>query len=129
MTSCVCEQVTALNECVCVVCERVHTPIKRLTRMLVHHVPVYDCVCMHLCVCACVSAIDSARDGPILLLPSHRSYLDFLLISYIFFAYDLKCPFIAAGEEFAKMSLINHVLRKSGKCACVCVRIVCLLSN
>uniref|UniRef100_A0A0G4HW80 Phospholipid/glycerol acyltransferase domain-containing protein n=2 Tax=Chromera velia TaxID=505693 RepID=A0A0G4HW80_9ALVE len=52
--------------------------------------------------------------GPVLLLPSHRSYLDFLLVSLIAFAYDCKIPLIAAGEEFAKIGLINYVLRASG---------------
>lgn len=31
------------------------------------------------------------------LLPSHRSYMDFLLMSYILFTYDLALPVIAAG--------------------------------
>lgn len=36
-------------------------------------------------------------DQPVLYLPSHRSYLDFVLMSYICFAYDLEIPGIAAG--------------------------------
>lgn len=31
------------------------------------------------------------------LLPSHRSYMDFLLMSYILYTYDLALPVIAAG--------------------------------
>lgn len=31
------------------------------------------------------------------LLPSHRSYMDFLLMSYILYTYDLPLPVIAAG--------------------------------
>lgn len=34
---------------------------------------------------------------PVLYLPSHRSYADFVLMSYICFAYDLEIPGIAAG--------------------------------
>ncbi len=30
-------------------------------------------------------------------MPSHRSYLDFLLVSYIFYQYDLPLPVIAAA--------------------------------
>jgi len=31
-------------------------------------------------------------DQPVLLLPTHRSYLDFLLVSWILFTFDLKVP-------------------------------------
>ena len=36
-------------------------------------------------------------DRPILYLPSHRSYADFVLMSYICFGYDIEIPGIAAG--------------------------------
>ena len=32
---------------------------------------------------------DTAVDGPIILVPTHRSYIDFLLVSYIFFSYKI----------------------------------------
>lgn len=35
---------------------------------------------------------------PVVLLPSHRSYLDFLLVSYIMFEHNIKLPYIAAGQ-------------------------------
>lgn len=34
---------------------------------------------------------------PVLYLPSHRSYADFILMSYLCFTYDLEIPGIAAG--------------------------------
>jgi IS1 family transposase len=34
----------------------------------------------------------------VILVPSHRSYIDFLILSYILFAYDICIPHIAAGE-------------------------------
>ena len=37
------------------------------------------------------------KEYPVLLMPSHRSYLDFLLVSYVFFHYDLPLPVIAAA--------------------------------
>ena len=37
------------------------------------------------------------QDHPVVLLPSHRSYMDFLLMSYILYTYDLALPVIAAG--------------------------------
>ena len=36
-------------------------------------------------------------DGPLIIVPTHRSYIDFLIISYVFFGYGIKCPHIAAA--------------------------------
>lgn len=35
--------------------------------------------------------------GPVLFLPTHRSYADFLLISYLCYTLDIPLPVIAAG--------------------------------
>lgn len=37
------------------------------------------------------------QDHPVILMPNHRSYVDFLVLSYIMFTYDLSVPVIAAG--------------------------------
>jgi len=57
---------------------------------------------------------DQATSGPLVLLPTHRSYMDFLLVSYIFFNYGLKCPHIAAAEDFLSVKFIHRILRASG---------------
>ncbi|KAM5164098.1 dihydroxyacetone phosphate acyltransferase-like isoform 2-T2 [Mantella aurantiaca] len=54
------------------------------------------------------------QEYPVVLLPSHRSYIDFLLISYIMFTYDLAIPVIAGGEDLGRMTLIGHLFRASG---------------
>ncbi|XP_029965972.1 dihydroxyacetone phosphate acyltransferase [Salarias fasciatus] len=53
-------------------------------------------------------------DHPVVLLPSHRSYMDFLLMSYILYTYDLALPVIAAGMDFMGMKLVGEMLRMSG---------------
>ncbi|KAG7508269.1 dihydroxyacetone phosphate acyltransferase-like [Solea senegalensis] len=50
----------------------------------------------------------------VILMPNHRSYVDFLVISYIMFTYDLPVPVIAAGIPLAGMKLIGEILRRSG---------------
>lgn len=40
----------------------------------------------------------TAEKWPVVLLPSHRSYLDFLLVSYVMFEHNIKLPYIAAGQ-------------------------------
>ncbi|XP_076753541.1 dihydroxyacetone phosphate acyltransferase [Xylocopa sonorina] len=46
--------------------------------------------------------------------PSHRSYLDFILLSYILFSYDMALPNIASGMDFYQMCIIGEALRKTG---------------
>jgi len=45
------------------------------------------------------------HEYPVLVLPTHRSYMDFLLVSYIFYHYDLPLPVIATA-----MGLKIHLL-------------------
>ncbi|XP_042359112.1 dihydroxyacetone phosphate acyltransferase [Plectropomus leopardus] len=54
------------------------------------------------------------QEHPVVLLPSHRSYMDFLLMSYILYTYDLALPVIAAGMDFMAMKFVGEMLRMSG---------------
>ncbi|XP_015597806.1 dihydroxyacetone phosphate acyltransferase [Cephus cinctus] len=46
--------------------------------------------------------------------PTHRSYLDFILLSYILFSYDMALPNIASGMDFYRMRVVGELLRKTG---------------
>ncbi|XP_036323315.1 dihydroxyacetone phosphate acyltransferase [Rhagoletis pomonella] len=52
--------------------------------------------------------------NPVCYLPSHRSYMDFVLMSYICFYYDIEIPGIAAGMDFHAMFGMGTMLRKTG---------------
>lgn len=54
------------------------------------------------------------EETPIVLLPTHRSYADFLLVSYISYHLRLPMPIIAAGMDFMSMAVIGDMLRSSG---------------
>ncbi|KAM8952933.1 dihydroxyacetone phosphate acyltransferase [Pelodytes ibericus] len=54
------------------------------------------------------------HEYPVVLLPSHRSYIDFLMMSYILYTYDLALPVIAAGMDFMGMKIVGELLRMSG---------------
>ncbi|XP_056150801.1 dihydroxyacetone phosphate acyltransferase [Lampris incognitus] len=54
------------------------------------------------------------QECPVILMPNHRSYVDFLVISYILFTYDIPVPVIAAGVPLAGMKMIGEILRRSG---------------
>ncbi|KAL0967134.1 hypothetical protein UPYG_G00248200 [Umbra pygmaea] len=54
------------------------------------------------------------QDSPVILMPNHRSYVDFLVLSYIMFTYDLPVPVIAAGIPLMDMKMIGEIFRRSG---------------
>ncbi|XP_071775102.1 dihydroxyacetone phosphate acyltransferase isoform X1 [Centroberyx gerrardi] len=54
------------------------------------------------------------QEYPVILMPNHRSYADFLVISYLLFTYDLPIPVIAAGVPLAGMKIIGEIFRRSG---------------
>ncbi|XP_078505210.1 dihydroxyacetone phosphate acyltransferase isoform X1 [Lissotriton helveticus] len=56
----------------------------------------------------------AVKEHPVVLLPSHRSYIDFLMLSYIFYNYDLPLPVIAAGMDFLGMKMVGELLRMGG---------------
>lgn len=56
----------------------------------------------------------AVQEHPVVLLPSHRSYMDFLMMSYLMYMYDLPLPVIAAGMDFMSMKFIGEMLRMSG---------------
>lgn len=56
----------------------------------------------------------SMGNQQILYLPSHRSYVDFIMMSYVFFSLDLEIPAIAAGMDFHAMIGLGEIMRKTG---------------
>ena len=40
----------------------------------------------------------TVQEWPVVLLPSHRSYLDFILVTYLMFEFNITLPCIAAGQ-------------------------------
>lgn len=57
---------------------------------------------------------ETVRHWPVVLLPSHRSYLDFILVTYLMFEHNITLPSIAAGQDFMNMAGISSLLRRSG---------------
>lgn len=51
---------------------------------------------------------------PIVYIPTHRSYVDFLLLSFVCFMVDLPLPHIVAGEDFLGIMAVRWLFRKSG---------------
>jgi 1-acyl-sn-glycerol-3-phosphate acyltransferase len=52
-------------------------------------------------------------DSPLVIVPSHRSYFDFVLCSYLFFArpdLGIPIPYVAAATEFGRIPVLGRVL-------------------
>ncbi|MGD8368698.1 MAG: 1-acyl-sn-glycerol-3-phosphate acyltransferase [Desulfobacterales bacterium] len=43
----------------------------------------------------------TARKAPLVLIPCHKSHIDYLIISYILFKSHMPCPLIAAGKNLS----------------------------
>jgi glycerone phosphate O-acyltransferase len=54
------------------------------------------------------------KSNPVLFLPNHRSYMDFLLVSIICYHANIQMPMIATGQDFLSLSFVSELLRKSG---------------
>lgn len=44
---------------------------------------------------------NAARKGPVILVPCHKSHIDYLIISYLLYLNSLPCPLIAAGKNLS----------------------------
>ena len=44
---------------------------------------------------------EAARRGPLVLVPSHKSHVDYLIVSSVFYSHGLAPPLIAAGDNLA----------------------------
>jgi glycerol-3-phosphate O-acyltransferase len=56
---------------------------------------------------------EAAKEGSLVLLPSHKSHIDYLILSYVFNESNLQLPLIAAGENLNFFPL-GTIFRRSG---------------
>ena len=50
---------------------------------------------------------------PFVIVSCHRSHIDYLLLSYVFYKNNIQLPFIAAGNNLSFFPL-GYVFRRSG---------------
>ena len=49
----------------------------------------------------CAAALSACGAGALVLLPCHKSHVDYLLLSYLLYEYDIHVPLIAAGDNLS----------------------------
>jgi len=54
-----------------------------------------------------------SKKMPFVIIPCHRSHIDYLLLSYIFYKNNIQMPFVAAGTNLSFFPM-GYVFRKSG---------------
>jgi glycerol-3-phosphate O-acyltransferase len=55
----------------------------------------------------------ASKRGTLVLLPSHKSHLDYLMLSFVFYHANLQLPLIAAGDNLSFFPL-GGILRRGG---------------
>ncbi len=55
----------------------------------------------------------ASRDGALILLPSHKSHIDYLVLSYFFYERNLMLPVIAAGDNL-NFQPVGPIFRRCG---------------
>lgn len=55
----------------------------------------------------------ASRDGALILLPSHKSHIDYLVLSYFFYEQNLPVPLIAAGDNL-NFQPVGPIFRRAG---------------
>lgn len=75
---------------------------------------IYEKVNINMDMFEQLKEIEQSRNIPIVLLPTHRSYIDFLIVSYIFFVYKIKLPYIVSDEALMNAYLLPFLIRSSG---------------
>ncbi len=56
---------------------------------------------------------ESARKGPVIYIPSHKSHIDYLVLNDVLYEHHMHIPRIAAGKNLAFWPM-GHIFRKSG---------------
>jgi glycerol-3-phosphate O-acyltransferase len=56
---------------------------------------------------------EAARGGPLILIPCHKSHIDYLLLSYLLFHNNMPCPLVAAGKNLSFFPL-GPLFRNAG---------------
>ena len=77
-------------------------------------VSIYEKIVVNEEVLNRVRRLCDSRKGPVMFCPTHRSYIDFLLVSVVLYYYKMEGPHFCSGEDFLNIIFINQLLRQSG---------------
>eukprot|EP00347_Sterkiella_histriomuscorum_P008623 403344386 len=61
-----------------------------------------------------ITQIQQTRGKSVVLIPSFKSYLDFILLIYVHIIYEIELPFIIGMAEFQNVAVLSKILRRCG---------------
>ena len=75
---------------------------------------IYDKIIVNELQLQKIRMLAASRKGPIVLCPTHRSYVDFLILSVVLLFYKINIPHICAGEDLMHIKGVSPFLRMCG---------------
>ena len=75
---------------------------------------IYDKIIVNEVQLDKIRRLAATRKGPIVLCPTHRSYVDFLILSIVTLFYKINIPHICAGEDLMHIKGVSPFLRMCG---------------
>ncbi len=79
--------------------------LERIFSAIYHGIEIDEAGLKHVRECA--------KEGTLILLPSHKSHIDYLVVSYMFYQVNLPLPLIVAGENLSFFPM-GAIFRRAG---------------
>lgn len=97
-------------------CAKMSKSILRTTAWASHKIlkRVYDKIIVDMTDLKIIKQLQEKGKNPIILMPTRKSYIDMVLIGYVFFANGLKHPFFSTPSQYLDIRLINRVFKSCG---------------
>jgi glycerol-3-phosphate O-acyltransferase len=72
---------------------------------------MYDKIIVDMTDLKMIKQLQEESKHPLILMPTRKSYVDMLLIAYIFFANGIKQPFFATPSQYGDIRLMNRIFK------------------
>jgi glycerone phosphate O-acyltransferase len=50
----------------------------------------------------------------VVLVPTHKSYFDFLIVTYIHYYYQIELPYTCGPEDMLNIAFVTYILKSGG---------------
>ena len=97
-------------------CSKMKKSVLRSSAWATHKIlkRVYDKIIVDIKDLKMIKRLQEKSSKPIILMPTRKSYVDMLLIGYVFFANGMNQPFFCTPVQYLDIRLINRIFRSCG---------------
>lgn len=91
-------------------------PVVRFIAWSLHKIfrKIYEKVNINSEILQKLKKVQERTNIPMVFMPTHKSYIDFCLVSYIMFVYNQKLPHIVSNEALLDASIIPFLIKNLG---------------